>query len=282
MRRGILPPAALRAASVLAIALTVAPAFSAAQSVSPTGPRNAASRAAAAASARVGGGTATPAPAPAPPAPAAAAPGKTAKAAPARPGATTAAKPEIAAATPAAAPPKAVPPAARPPSAAPAPRTTAAAPTASGAPPAPAPGAATRPVAGAPAAPPATAGAAAPAPAKPAARAADVGFSREVFDYQPSGRRDPFLSLLESGDLRPAVTDLRLVAVAYDPTGRNSVAIMRDIQTKDQYRAKVGQQIGRLRVTEIHPKLIVFSVEEFGLNRREELALQRDSTRLRE
>jgi hypothetical protein len=109
----------------------------------------------------------------------------------------------------------------------------------------------------------------------------EVAFSREVFSYDQGGRRDPFLSLLLSGDLRPAINDLRLVAVAYDPTGRNSVAIMRDNTTKDQYRAKVGQTLGRMRVTEIQPKAVVFSIEEFGMNRREELVLVRDSTRAR-
>jgi hypothetical protein len=109
----------------------------------------------------------------------------------------------------------------------------------------------------------------------------EVAFSREIFSYDQGGRRDPFLSLLLSGDLRPAMNDLRLVAVAYDPTGRNSVAIMRDVNTKDQYRAKVGQTLGRMRVTEIQPKMVVFSIEEFGMNRREELVLVRDSTRAR-
>jgi hypothetical protein len=109
----------------------------------------------------------------------------------------------------------------------------------------------------------------------------EVAFSREIFSYDQGGRRDPFLSLLLSGDLRPAMNDLRLVAVAYDPTGRNSVAIMRDVNTRDQYRAKVGQTLGRMRVTEIQPKMVVFSIEEFGMNRREELVLVRDSTRAR-
>jgi len=107
----------------------------------------------------------------------------------------------------------------------------------------------------------------------------DVAFSREVYSYDAAGRRDPFLSLLASGDLRPSFTDLKLVAVAYDPTGRKSVAVMRDISTKDQYRVKVGQTLGRMRVAQIHPKSVTFTIDEFGYSRQEILALGDSTTR---
>ena len=113
---------------------------------------------------------------------------------------------------------------------------------------------------------------------KPGA-AQDVAFSREVYSYDAAGRRDPFLSLLASGDLRPSFTDLKLVAVAYDPTGRKSVAVMRDISTKDQYRVKVGQTLGRMRVAQIHPKSVTFTIDEFGYSRQEILALGDSTTR---
>ena len=113
---------------------------------------------------------------------------------------------------------------------------------------------------------------------KPGA-AQDVAFSREVYTYDAAGRRDPFLSLLASGDLRPSFTDLKLVAVAYDPTGRKSVAVMRDISTKDQYRVKVGQTLGRMRVAQIHPKSVTFTIDEFGYSRQEILALGDSTTR---
>jgi hypothetical protein len=106
----------------------------------------------------------------------------------------------------------------------------------------------------------------------------EVTFRREVYGYESGGRRDPFVSLLASGELRPILSDLRLVAVAYDPTGRNSVAIMRDQSTKDQYRVKVGQSLGRMRVAQIQPKSVTFTIEEFGYSRREELALGDSST----
>lgn len=103
---------------------------------------------------------------------------------------------------------------------------------------------------------------------------------REVYDYRAEGRRDPFLSLVSSSELRPTISDLKLVAVAHDAAGRNSVAIMRDVKTNEQYRVKVGQTLGRMRVAQIQPKAVVFSIEEFGYNRQEILALG-DTTRAR-
>jgi hypothetical protein len=107
-----------------------------------------------------------------------------------------------------------------------------------------------------------------------------VLIQREVFNYDAGGRRDPFLSLLATGELRPAFNDLKLVAVAYDPTGRKSVAVMRDISSKDQYRVKVGQTLGRMRVAAIHEKEVVFTIEEFGYSRQEILNMV-DTTKTR-
>jgi Tfp pilus assembly protein PilP len=105
-------------------------------------------------------------------------------------------------------------------------------------------------------------------------------FQRETFEYSGRGRRDPFVSLIKSGELRPLFSDLKLVTVLYDPTGRNSVAIMHDVSTKDQYRVKVGQTLGRMRVSQIQPKQVVFAIEEFGYGRQAVLALT-DSTKAR-
>ena len=137
-----------------------------------------------------------------------------------------------------------------------------------------------------PATPPAKPGAAAkPAVSKDTTKKtaeapATAVFNREVFSYDGAGRRDPFLSLLSTGELRPAFNDLKLVAVAYDPTGRKSVAVMRDVSTKDQYRVKVGQTLGRMRVAQIHPKSVTFTIDEFGYSRQDVLTLG-DSTNMR-
>jgi hypothetical protein len=71
--------------------------------------------------------------------------------------------------------------------------------------------------------------------------------------------------------------ELRLVGVAVDPEGRNSVAILRDLTTKAQHRVRIGQLLGRMRVAEIRPRAVVFTIEELGFSRQEILALS-DST----
>jgi hypothetical protein len=96
---------------------------------------------------------------------------------------------------------------------------------------------------------------------------------REVYAYEGGGR-DPFLSLLKSGDIRPLLSDLRLVGVYYD--GRypaRSVAVLRDVTNNKVYRAKSGEILGRLKVTAIRPREIVFTVQEFGFERQESLQL---------
>ncbi|HET6679882.1 MAG TPA: hypothetical protein VFG84_01665 [Gemmatimonadaceae bacterium] len=100
-----------------------------------------------------------------------------------------------------------------------------------------------------------------------------LGFRREVFSYERAGRRDPFESLMHSDELRPLISDLKLVSIVYDQVGGNSVAILRDINTKEQYRAKVGQELGRMRVARIAPKSVTFTIEEFGFSRQQELLL---------
>jgi hypothetical protein len=129
----------------------------------------------------------------------------------------------------------------------------------------------------------------APAPARPAGAAAAKPDSarrdttradsaapkllREQFSYEGGGR-DPFLSLLKSGDIRPLLSDLKLVGVYYD--GRypaRSVAVLRDVTNNKAYRAKPGDILGRLKVTTIRPREIVFTVQEFGFERQESLQL---------
>ena len=68
----------------------------------------------------------------------------------------------------------------------------------------------------------------------PADTAPKVLINREVFQYEGNGRRDPFVSLLTTSELRPLLTDLKLVAVAFDPRGQNSVAVLRDVTSKGQ------------------------------------------------
>ncbi len=109
-----------------------------------------------------------------------------------------------------------------------------------------------------------------------------VLIAREIFQYDGDGRRDPFVSLLTTSDLRPLLADLKLVAVAYDPRGQNSVAVLRDVTSKTQYKVKVGQTIGRMRVAAIQEKAVIFTIEEFGYSRQELLPIQPpDSSKMR-
>jgi hypothetical protein len=110
----------------------------------------------------------------------------------------------------------------------------------------------------------------------------EMSLSREVYTYEREGRRDPFVSLLKNGELRPMLSDLRLSVVLFDPARRNSIAILHDISspTKAEYRVRVGEPIGRMRVDEIDPQQVVFTIEEIGYNRQAVLALG-DSTQAR-
>lgn len=127
----------------------------------------------------------------------------------------------------------------------------------------------------------AKASASAPAKAKAAKAKADSMpvVMRETFSYDRGGARDPFVSLLNTSELRPVISDLRLVGILFDPSGRRSVAVMRD-KTNQLYRATVGQTLGRMRVARISPRAVYFTIEEFGFNRTDSLVLA-DSTKAR-
>lgn len=125
---------------------------------------------------------------------------------------------------------------------------------------------------------------AAPAPVSDKVSSAmptSITIARETFDYARTGRRDPYKSLMTSSDIRPLISDLRLMSVAFDSTGAHSVALLRDINTKERYQLKIGQQLGRMRVASIKHKSVVFTIEEFGFNRQETLQMGSDTTKTR-
>src|SRR5262249_27726086 len=103
---------------------------------------------------------------------------------------------------------------------------------------------------------------------------------REVFAYGREGRRDPFNSLMTTSELRPTMSDLRLTGVLFDPTNRRSGATLRDVSSNVQYRVGVGSTLGRMRVSTIRNKTVVFTIEEFGSTRQDSLVLG-DSTKVR-
>jgi hypothetical protein len=117
-----------------------------------------------------------------------------------------------------------------------------------------------------------------PAPtdsAAPRDSTAAVSLLREVFAYEGGGR-DPFMSLLRSGDVRPLIADIRLVTVVFDGVyPARSVAVLRDVITQRRYRVKQGDIVGRLKVTSIRPRDVVFTVQEFGYERQQTLSLSK-------
>ena len=103
---------------------------------------------------------------------------------------------------------------------------------------------------------------------------------REAYTYEGAGRRDPFYPLIMTSELRPLLRELVLTSVIFDPTGRRSVAVMRDQSGTTQYRVTTGMLLGRMRVTEIRPKAVFFTIQEFGSDRRDSLLLV-DTTKVR-
>ena len=83
----------------------------------------------------------------------------------------------------------------------------------------------------------------------------------------------PAATLARAEDLRPLLSDLKLVGVLYEPSGRRSVAIFRDVLTNAQYRVQTGMPLGRMRVAQIKPKGVIFTIDEFGLSRQDSLML---------
>lgn len=102
-----------------------------------------------------------------------------------------------------------------------------------------------------------------------------TGLVREVFSYRGAGR-DPFQSLLASGEIRPLIEDLRVMTVVYDARyPARSVAVLRDASVNKRYDVRVDDELGRLRVIEIRPNEVVFMLEEFGVQRQVSLVVRR-------
>ncbi len=112
-----------------------------------------------------------------------------------------------------------------------------------------------------------------PTPELPRDSAGNIIFNREVYSYPRAGRRDPFASLITTGDIRPILTDLEIVGIIVDGTGRNSVATLRDISTSEIYRVRVGSTFGRMRVTAIRQREVGLAIDEFGFTRQEVLSI---------
>jgi len=104
-------------------------------------------------------------------------------------------------------------------------------------------------------------------------RANEVQLTRETFSYT-GGTRDPFSSLFNLSSTGPEIQDLQLVGIYLDPDRPgNSIAMLRQRSTGRPHKLRVGDQLGRARVAQIRRMDIVFTIEDFGFERQETLAL---------
>ena len=106
-----------------------------------------------------------------------------------------------------------------------------------------------------------------PTPEFPTDSLGRIIFKREVYSYPGDGRRDPFASLIATGDIRPLLEDLILTGVIVGATPSQSMVMMKDNSTKEIYRARVGSVFGRIRVTAIRQGEVTLAVDEFGFTR---------------
>jgi hypothetical protein len=98
---------------------------------------------------------------------------------------------------------------------------------------------------------------------------------RETFAYGGASR-DPFASLIKSAHAGPEIGDLQLVGIYEDLRySGNSIAVLREKTTGKRYKLRQGEQVGRLRVTQIRPKDVVFTIQDFGYERQETLSLRK-------
>jgi len=103
---------------------------------------------------------------------------------------------------------------------------------------------------------------------------------RESYAFAKDGRRDPFVSLLTTNELRPTMSDLRLTGIVFAEGEGRSVATLRDVATNASYRVSPGSTLGRMRVSAIRQKTVLFTIDEFGTTRQDSLVLG-DSTKVR-
>lgn len=112
-----------------------------------------------------------------------------------------------------------------------------------------------------------------PVPEFPTDSAGRLILERETYGYPRDGRRDPFASLIATGDIRPLLEDLKLTGVFVAPNAGQSMAMLRDESTKEIYKARVGSVFGRIRVTAIRPGEVTLAVDEFGFTRQAVLTM---------
>lgn len=112
-----------------------------------------------------------------------------------------------------------------------------------------------------------------PVPEFPTDSLGRILLARESFGYPADGRRDPFASLIATGDIRPLLEDLKLTGVIVAQNPANSLAMLKDESTKEIYKARIGAVFGRIRVTAIRPGEVHLAIDEFGFTRQAVLTM---------
>jgi len=107
-------------------------------------------------------------------------------------------------------------------------------------------------------------------------RAKEIDVLRETFAYA-GGTRDPFNSLMNKDKNGPEIGDLDLVGVYLDlRTPSNNVVVLREkAATARRHKMRVGDQLGRSRLTQIRARDAVFTIQDFGFERQETLSLRK-------
>jgi hypothetical protein len=107
------------------------------------------------------------------------------------------------------------------------------------------------------------------------AEPSETSVMRETFAYGGAAR-DPFASLIKSTRAGPEITDLQLVAIYEDLRySGNSIAVLREKTSGKRYKLRQGEQVGRLRVSQVRSKDVVFTIQDFGYERQETLSLRK-------
>ena len=107
------------------------------------------------------------------------------------------------------------------------------------------------------------------------AEGTETSVLRETFSYGGASR-DPFASLIKSAHAGPELSDLQLVGIYEDLRySGNSIAVLREKTSGKRHKLRQGEQIGRLRVTQIRSKDVVFTIQDFGYERQETLSLRK-------
>lgn len=106
-------------------------------------------------------------------------------------------------------------------------------------------------------------------------KAREIEVMRETFAYA-GGTRDPFNSLIDLDKAGPEVSDLDLVGVYLDlRSPSNNVVVLRERTSSKRHKLRVGDQLGRARLTQIRPRDAVFMIQDFGFERQETLSLRK-------